>query len=850
MAEPPRPPPPPPPDCLRRSALSSAPCPAEPPAPAALPMGLQGFPSQPAAAGRPPCQLLQPASHLRGTGMGMGAEAGGDNESSQLDTVSPGTQVDTVSPGTHMVTVSPGTQVDTVSPGTHMDTVSPGTHMVTVSPGTHMVTVTPGTHMDTVSPGTQVDTVSPGTHMVTVSPGTQVDTVSPGTQVDTVSPGTHMVTVSPGTQVDTVSPGTHMDTVSPGTHMVTVSPGTHMVTVTPGTHMDTVSPGTHMVTVSPGTQVDTVSPGTHMDTVSPGTHMVTVSPGTHMDTVSPGTQVDTVSPGTHVVTVSPGTHMDTVSPGTQVDTVSPGTHMVTVSPGTQVDTVSPGTHVVTVSPGTQVDTVTPGTHMDTVSPGTHMVTVSPGTHVDTVSPGTHVDTVSPGTQMVTVSPGAHMVTVSPGTQMVTVSTSTHMVTVSADTRVAPIPTGTQMVTVSTGTRMSTASGDSPLVSALTSSRTVMGSVGTVHGESARKLHHQPPRHSRDHLLAMDPVLSTLSAGQEVASSNCRRRALESPCLVPASCLWQGGSGGGLQVDGSDAQLCPKRKRLESLDSPSGLSLVNGHSEDPGPGKDAKWKKEEDENVAPLGCQDANAMGRAAQDAHLRLQMQDLVNNYIVPCMNCYGICVKDNFLGEGLGNKVLMEVLSLHRNGILMDGKVVSPLSVPTRSIRGDKIAWVDGKEQSCANIGLLMARIDELIIYSTGRLGAYMINGRTKAMVACYPGHGTGYVRHIDNPNGDGRCVTCIYYLNRDWDINVHGGLLQIFPENRSEVANIEPLFDRLLIFWSDRRNPHEVKPAFATRYAITVWYFDGKERVAAKERFRKASAQKALQFTQTSTT
>ncbi|XP_076834713.1 prolyl hydroxylase EGLN3 isoform X1 [Brachyhypopomus gauderio] len=224
--------------------------------------------------------------------------------------------------------------------------------------------------------------------------------------------------------------------------------------------------------------------------------------------------------------------------------------------------------------------------------------------------------------------------------------------------------------------------------------------------------------------------------------------------------------------------------------------------------------------------------------HKRRNTHKLVLQYIVPCMNSYGLCIIDNFLGNKIGDRVLQEVRRVHENGRMQDGQLACQKLDKSKAIRGDKIAWVDGTENGCHNIGFLLSRMDKLITFADGKLGSYKIRGRHKAMVACYPGNGAGYVKHVDNPNGDGRCVTCIYYLNKNWNAKEHGGILRIFPEGKSYVADIEPLFDRLLLFWSDRRNPHEVQPSFSTRYAITVWYFDSEERAEAKRRFRDLTA------------
>jgi len=201
---------------------------------------------------------------------------------------------------------------------------------------------------------------------------------------------------------------------------------------------------------------------------------------------------------------------------------------------------------------------------------------------------------------------------------------------------------------------------------------------------------------------------------------------------------------------------------------------------------------------------------------------------VIEDLNHYGVCVLDNLLGDARGSNILKEVQEMYEKGAFQDGKLVKNRDgQPSKSIRGDKTTWVDGREPHCKSISVLMKLLDAIVmgaskLENNGLLGSYKIKHRSKAMVACYPGSGAHYVKHVDNPNDDGRCVTAIYYLNKNWNTQENGGLLRIFPEGwDQQVADIEPLFDRVIFFWSDRRNPHEVQPAFKTRYAITLWYY-----------------------------
>ena len=89
--------------------------------------------------------------------------------------------------------------------------------------------------------------------------------------------------------------------------------------------------------------------------------------------------------------------------------------------------------------------------------------------------------------------------------------------------------------------------------------------------------------------------------------------------------------------------------------------------------------------------------------------------------------------------------------------------------------------------------------------------------------GEGSAYDKHYDNSGlDDRRKITILIYLNPSWT-KEQGGCFRIY-HSLEEYTDIEPIMNRVLIFWSDRL-VHSVQPSFAPRgeedhrYALTLW-------------------------------
>jgi hypoxia-inducible factor (prolyl hydroxylase) len=209
--------------------------------------------------------------------------------------------------------------------------------------------------------------------------------------------------------------------------------------------------------------------------------------------------------------------------------------------------------------------------------------------------------------------------------------------------------------------------------------------------------------------------------------------------------------------------------------------------------------------------------------------------------------VVDDLMGDEEALALRREIEKMYRDGLMADGEIgngaAASQGAVKHTLRTDKVIWLEGSE---ACVGPMLKRhITRLDILSQ-KVSAFFEAvapehtwkgaSRSKIMATCYAGTGARYVPHYDNPNANGRKLTAIVYLNTGWT-KAHGGVLRL--KSNKKTVDIAPLLDRLLLFWSDTRCPHEVLPATGPdRFAITIWYMDEVERDAAEAATKKTSA------------
>lgn len=140
---------------------------------------------------------------------------------------------------------------------------------------------------------------------------------------------------------------------------------------------------------------------------------------------------------------------------------------------------------------------------------------------------------------------------------------------------------------------------------------------------------------------------------------------------------------------------------------------------------------------------------------------------------------------------------------------------VQDRSVRRDKIAWLQGSTPSQV---AFFDFLDELRAGLNQRL--FLGLKRFEAHYATYH-RGDFYRPHVDSFQGRAsRIVSLVLYLNDDWQL-ADGGALQIYSrDNESEAGGLVlPEAGRVALFMSEEIR-HEVLEAHRTRYSLACWF------------------------------
>ncbi|KAG6576494.1 c transferase [Phytophthora cinnamomi] len=220
-----------------------------------------------------------------------------------------------------------------------------------------------------------------------------------------------------------------------------------------------------------------------------------------------------------------------------------------------------------------------------------------------------------------------------------------------------------------------------------------------------------------------------------------------------------------------------------------------------------------------------------------------------------GFVVKEGFLGRQNALAVRDALTELAQSEAFHEAKVGAGENLRNdRSVRGDKILWIqtpsdlntpaDG-EKGASPAVLRLRRQVEALVHGLKKVSPELdLRNVVSTQFAIFPGDGARFVKHLDtysnaqrdergvmSKDGLVRLVTCVYYLNDQWEPD-HGGELRVHLKDSKHLTashwDVPPKLDTLMVFRS-LDVEHEVLPTYHERKAVTIWYYGKATEVSA---------------------
>ena len=195
-------------------------------------------------------------------------------------------------------------------------------------------------------------------------------------------------------------------------------------------------------------------------------------------------------------------------------------------------------------------------------------------------------------------------------------------------------------------------------------------------------------------------------------------------------------------------------------------------------------------------------------------------NQIVDDLVATGLAVYDGFASPLQRLAMSGEALSMYEEGAFRHARVGRGETKQLRpDVRNDRICWLNTEQPSVIQAAYFRElEMLRLAINQRLFLGLFECEGH----YALYP-PGSFYGVHYDRFIGAmDRVVTCILYLNEDWQ-SEDGGALKIYAGEASTNLQLPmevlPVGGRLVTFISEMF-PHEVLPARRDRLSLTGWF------------------------------